>query len=430
MKALLIGALTLSFALACTKPGNDDSQRPTPAASAAAAVGTSTPQAAPSMLDSKPADAAHGKQLVGTHECNRCHQGTGNAAPELSKDCIQCHVDIVAGKFTAKADSLAKWKPIVAPLTEAPSLAFAGRRFTRKSVEDYLLKPHDLRPNLEQLMPRLGLSRQDARDIAAFLVPDPDEPASKPVGDMGKGRALLDGKGCASCHSMSGVAALLASAVPVAIDAKTMLRSKTLAPDLRYARDRFTADKLVAWLLDPKAIKPDTLMPKIPLSEQEARDLSAYLLAAELAPMPPRKPFERLPVLTRKVSFDELDKKVLHRTCWHCHAEPDYAIGDGGPGNSGGFGFKPRGLNLASYEGIQAGAKDKLTGERVSVLTTKKDVVGDAGLSILLRSLLARHAEEGGADTGEVRGMPLGMPPLSAEDIQLVESWIAQGRPR
>jgi hypothetical protein len=47
-----------------------------------------------------------------------------------------------------------------------------------------------------------------------------------------------------------------------------------------------------------------------------------------------------------------------------------------------------------------------------------------------VRALLARHAEERGAATGEVRGMPLGYPALSLEDIQLVETWIAQGRPR
>jgi hypothetical protein len=48
----------------------------------------------------------------------------------------------------------------------------------------------------------------------------------------------------------------------------------------------------------------------------------------------------------------------------------------------------------------------------------------------LVRALLARHDEEAGAVSGAVRGMPLGYPPLSPEDIQLVESWIAQGRPR
>ena len=162
------------------------------------------------MVASKPGDAAHGKELVAAHECNRCHQGTGNAAPELSKDCVQCHVDIVSGKFSAKADSMAKWKPIVAPLTEAPSLAAAGKRFTRASIESYLLKPHDLRPALVQQMPRLDLTRQDARDIAAFLVPDETTPPprAKVEGNLGNGRKVLDSKGCASCHTMTGVAAL------------------------------------------------------------------------------------------------------------------------------------------------------------------------------------------------------------------------------
>ena len=53
------------------------------------------------------------------------------------------------------------------------------------------------------------------------------------------------------------------------------------------------------------------------------------------------------------------------------------------------------------------------------------------GVPRLVRALVARHEEEEqGAPTGLVRGMPLGYDALPLEDIQLVESWIAQGRPR
>ena len=52
------------------------------------------------------------------------------------------------------------------------------------------------------------------------------------------------------------------------------------------------------------------------------------------------------------------------------------------------------------------------------------------GVPRLVKALLARHDEESGAPTGDVRGMPLGYEPLSLDDIQLVETWIAQGRPR
>ena len=44
-------------------------------------------------------------------------------------------------------------------------------------------------------------------------------------------------------------------------------------------------------------------------------------------------------------------------------------------------------------------------------------------------ALLARHDELRSAPRDQVRGMPLGLPPLSAEDIRLVESWVAPGKP-
>jgi hypothetical protein len=52
------------------------------------------------------------------------------------------------------------------------------------------------------------------------------------------------------------------------------------------------------------------------------------------------------------------------------------------------------------------------------------------GVPRLVKALLARYDEESGSATGEVRGMPLGYEPIAMEDIQLVETWIAQGRPR
>jgi hypothetical protein len=51
------------------------------------------------------------------------------------------------------------------------------------------------------------------------------------------------------------------------------------------------------------------------------------------------------------------------------------------------------------------------------------------GTPRLIAALLARHAESNQTPNSEVRGMPLGLPALSAEQIQLVESWVAQGKP-
>lgn len=423
----LVFALVLAVALtACPKKSVSEAPPDAGRADASAAAPTLSP---PTLTST--GDAAHGKELVLTYECNRCHDGTGHPAAAQGKHCVHCHKDIMEDRFKASAASIARWKPRVKELADAPSLEATGKRLSRRWVEQYLLQPSDLRPHLQQFMPRLAITAADARDIAAYLAPEAEPLAGADLAnapeihgaDLGKGRQLLETKGCGSCHVMTGVVAVQSSNPP-AMNPRDFERAFKLAPDLRIARERMTAARLITWLRDPKAVKPDSAMPKIALTESELKDLAGYILTAELA-TPARKPkFERLPVLSRKVLFKEVDEKVFHRTCWHCHSEPDYAIGDGGPGNSGGLGFKPRGLNLSAYAGIAAGFVDDKN-ERQSVFARDNENVPR-----LVRALVSRHDEVGGAATAEVRGMPLGYDPLSAEDIQLVETWIAQGRPR
>lgn len=403
------------FALAGC-PNADKKPKPDPSPSA------TPPPSASTLTAAHGGDPAKGKALVEKQQCNRCHDGTGFDPAPQGKHCVHCHTDIMDAKF-GSAESRVKWQPRVKDIQDAPSLEASSKRLGKKWIESYLLLPIDQRPALVQAMPRLDLTPEQARDIAAYLgADDKDEP--KPAGDVAKGRQILDTKGCGTCHKMTGVSPLAASPVTVALEPKEYGRAMRTAPDLRFARDKMTPSRVTLWLTDPKAVKPDSAMPKIPLSEAEVKDVVAYLYNAQIEAPRITPPPQRLPVLSRKVTFEEVDKKVFHRTCWHCHSEPDYAIGDGGPGNSGGLGFKPRGLNLSDYAGIAAGfLNDK--GERESVFA--KD---SAGVPRMVRALVARHAEEGGAPTGEVRGMPLGYAPLSLEDIQLVESWIAQGRPR
>lgn len=409
-----LGLLVVLAAIAgCPKP----KPNPDPAADAAAPAPVTKKEAA---------DPGRGKELVLAYQCNRCHDGTGHEAAPQNKHCVHCHKDIVEDRFQAPAASIARWKPRVKELADAPSLEAVGKRFSRTWVREYLLQPSDLRPHLQQYMPRLAISTKDADDIAAYLVPEVETANDAAIAgaDLGKGRQLLDTKGCGACHVFTGVAAIVNSPPP-AMDGRELERAHRLAPDLRVARERMSAAKMVAWLADPRAVKPDSAMPKIALAAAEVRDLAGYIMTAELAAAPNRPKLARLPVLGRKVTFKEVDEKVFHRTCWHCHSEPDYNIGDGGPGNTGGFGFKPRRLVLTDYNGVTAGFVDA-AGERQSVFAKDAE-----GVPRLVRALMARHEEEEqNAPTGEVRGMPLGYDALSLEDVQLVETWIAQGRPR
>jgi cytochrome c1 len=372
-------------------------------------------------------DPARGEKLMSRLECARCHTGTVEAPPK-DKQCTGCHSDINAGTVQATPPQLARWRSKVAELGDVPTLVSTGSRFRRAWIQNFLLHPHDLRPALASTMPRLQVTEGQAADIAAYLAPlaDPSpeqEKAALAGANVALGREVLDSKGCGLCHRMSGTPALRGATLPTDVAAHDAPRAVRLAPDLRFTRERWSATTLVRWLLDPVSIKADTLMPKMGLTEAEARSVAAYLLRAPLAPAETRALPARLPVLPRKVTYDEVAARVLHKTCWHCHGEPDFERGDGGPGNSGGFGFSGRGLSLSDYASTFAGFLDD-DGKRKSVFSPGAD-----GTPVLVLAMLSRQREEAGEEPA-VRGMPLGLPAVPAEDVQLVETWIAQGEPR
>ncbi len=137
-------------------------------------------------------------------------------------------------------------------------------------------------------------------------------------------------------------------------------------------------------------------MPNFGLSVEEAADIAACVLDAPLAPES-RTPFVRLPVLTRRVSFEETNRRVFSRTCQHCHTDPESSGGDGGPGNTGGFGFAPRGVSFSSHASILSGYLDG-HGERHSLFEPLVD-----GTPRLVAALLARHDESDVATRGRAR---------------------------
>jgi cytochrome c2/cytochrome c5 len=411
----------LLLAAACKSPGasRPAPEKPRPAPRAAAAIAAAS---LPSLPPFVAGSAEHGKALVAEFECNRCHAGTGLSAPKLERDCVGCHEQIATDKFKTTSNKVVKWKPHVMPYRDVPSLTDVGARLKPAWVREYLLHPHALRPNLAQTMPRLKLSPDQATDIATYLT-STTAPAAELVSvtpeptQMAHGKELLSERGCVGCHQVSGAGL----AAPPKND--PVVRTLGLAPDLRYARERQEPATLVRWLLDPAKVKHDAAMPNLNLRLEDARDLAAFLSFGELEPLARKPAFERLPVLARRIGFDEVNEQVFSVTCRHCHTNPDSADGDGGPGSTGGFGFKPRKIDFSSYQGIQSGAVDA-QGQRVSLFAPTSE-----GVPRLVAALVARAREDAGHESDEVRGMPLGLPPLSAEQIQLVESWVAQGRP-
>jgi hypothetical protein len=410
---------------------------------------------------SNPGALKNAAELLVKFECARCHDVPRiEPAPE-EKHCVRCHQAIHAGTFESKRVHLDRWKSRITSIRWVPSLAGADR-LKRSWVQAFLLAPHDVRPALVAQMPRLAITPAEAAQIAVYLVPDsipagtsiPAGATSIPAGatapSVAAGEQLYRSLACARCHRFTG------SSVDD-VELHTTGRSQigpldgawALAPDLRFARERMSVDSMAAWIAKPRGAMPD-----LGVSVESARALAAFIAETPISkpgariattagstpegvsptdgatpePITPDR-FDdsrvpaRLPVLERAVTYAEVEKRVFRDVCWHCHAVPDFARGDGGPGNSGGFGFAPRGLDLSSYAGVASGSLDD-RGTRRSVFGTVN------GMPRIVAHLMARHVEDAGGSVDGVRGMPLGLPPLPLEEIQLVESWIAQGRPR
>jgi mono/diheme cytochrome c family protein len=80
------------------------------------------------------------------------------------------------------------------------------------------------------------------------------------------GRTLLTRYGCVNCHTVK---------LP---DGGTM-KATDDAPSLSHIADKTTRDWIYAWLKDPQAYAVSATMPNFKLSDPDARDISAFLVA-------------------------------------------------------------------------------------------------------------------------------------------------------
>jgi len=99
------------------------------------------------------------------------------------------------------------------------------------------------------------------------LPADPDWPV--PGGDARRGAEAVVRHGCISCHEISGVPAATGRVGP----RLTRLREQS------YIAGRLpnVTPNLVRWIMNPRAIDPQNVMPDLPVTEAEARDIAALL---------------------------------------------------------------------------------------------------------------------------------------------------------
>lgn len=87
--------------------------------------------------------------------------------------------------------------------------------------------------------------------------------------DTRRGEAALQAFDCGACHTIPGIRGALGRVGP---------------PLDHYAHRTYVAGKfpndaqhLVRWIMDPPAMAPRTAMPRLGVTEAEARDIAAFL---------------------------------------------------------------------------------------------------------------------------------------------------------
>lgn len=88
-------------------------------------------------------------------------------------------------------------------------------------------------------------------------------------GDAARGVNVIKVKNCGSCHEIPGINGAQGLVGP---------------PLAHYSRRTYVGGEvanepanLIKWLMSPQSIEPQTAMPNLGLTEQEARDTAAYL---------------------------------------------------------------------------------------------------------------------------------------------------------
>lgn len=176
-----------------------------------------------------------------------------------TSNCMGCHTILGEGAYYA------------------PELTKVYERRGEAFIKAMLKDPQSMYPG-ERKMTNYGFSDQEINDLTAFLKwvgtmdlngfpPKPDlVKIAAPTGSSSAGAGIVSSvdrpkvfnQMCVACHALRG-------------------EGGNVGPALDGVGTRFNREYLEKWLLDPSSIKVDSKMPKLPLSPEEVKELSAFL---------------------------------------------------------------------------------------------------------------------------------------------------------
>jgi mono/diheme cytochrome c family protein len=193
------------------------------------------------------------------HNCVVCHGGPGVAQGDIGQS-----MQPVPGPL---ADAARRWRP-----GEMYWITRHGIKMSGMPAWEYHLADDDIWAIVSFLMVLPKLSPADY----GALVAQAGEPqrAPRPAQawpDAARGRLALTQYACNACHLIPGVTG---PATLVGPPLRDLAGRQFIAGGLPN-----NADNLALWIRDPHRIDPRSAMPQLGVSESDARDMAAYLLA-------------------------------------------------------------------------------------------------------------------------------------------------------
>ncbi|HEU4413644.1 MAG TPA: c-type cytochrome [Candidatus Angelobacter sp.] len=153
----------------------------------------------------------------------------------------------------------------------APELTREGSAVQRAWLDEFLRNPNTLRPALIRRMPKFNLSQNEIKTLSDYILSAYQAPGidsqtldahALSADAAARGKQLFYSKyGCQACHIA---------------DYKN--DKGYVGPALSSVGNRLTPQWVYAWLKDPSALRPGTMMPNLNMKADEARDLTAFLM--------------------------------------------------------------------------------------------------------------------------------------------------------
>ncbi len=281
----------------------------------------------------------HNPEVFG---CTPCHRGQGTAltagmahgdgdhywewplltGQEVYAACNSCHMNETYLQYGERYN---KAKQIVGQagcfgcheikgFLEVPKIGPQLNQLVVKEQPEWLFRwvrnPKDY--NSHTRMPNFKFNDDQAEAVTAYLWSvgmTSDYHPQKGItatGNAANGKRLADQVGCKGCHVIGDDTRMR--------DARG--RSYDIAPELTRVGSKVNADWVFEWIRNPRAVNPDARMPNLRLTDQEARDIAAYLMTLK-----DDRQFEQKQLILDKPELIKKGEKTIREYgCAGCHA--------------------------------------------------------------------------------------------------------------